>query len=82
MQLEACDGMQTGNGELAVKAFELSQSLEQRWVKADARTKRQLLQIVCLNYSLDGATLVPTIRKPFDILVEGPISKNNRGDRI
>ena len=25
----------------------------------------------CLNYTLDGATLFPTMRKPFDALAEG-----------
>ena len=43
-------------------------------------TKRQILDILCLNLSLDGATLVPTMRKPFDLLAEGLISKDTRGD--
>jgi hypothetical protein len=29
---------------------------------------------------LDDATLVPTIRKPFDVLAEGLVSSNSRGD--
>jgi hypothetical protein len=36
---------------------------------------------VGLNYCLDDATLVPEIRKPFDVLAEGLISRNSRGDR-
>ncbi len=44
--------------------------------------KRQILDILCLNLSLDGVTLVPTMRKPFDLLAEGLISKETRGDWI
>jgi hypothetical protein len=34
-----------------------------------------------LNCRLDGATLVPEMRKPFDVLVEGLLSENSRGDK-
>jgi hypothetical protein len=37
--------------------------------------------IGCLNSRLDGITLVPTMRKPFDVLAEGLLLKNTRGDR-
>jgi hypothetical protein len=33
-----------------------------------------------LNCTLDGATLVPEIRKPFDVLAEGLLSEKSRGD--
>jgi hypothetical protein len=33
-----------------------------------------------LNCQIDGATLVPEIRKPFDVLAEGLLSEINRGD--
>ena len=39
------------------------------------------LEIVCLNFSLDGVSLCPTIRKPFDLLAEGLVWKNSRDDR-
>jgi len=48
---------------------------------ADYDAKRRILEIVCLNCRLDGATLVPEMRKPFDVLAEGLVSKNSRGDR-
>jgi site-specific DNA recombinase len=82
LKLEAYDRNEAGTRDLAVKAFELSQSLKDKWVTSDMRRKRQLLQIVCLNLSLEGATLVPTMRKPFDILAEGLVSNNNRDERI
>jgi hypothetical protein len=40
-------------------------------------SKRRLLEIVCLNCRLDDVTLVPTMRKPFDVLAEGLISKKS-----
>jgi hypothetical protein len=34
-----------------------------------------------LNCTLDGVTLVPTIRKPFDVLAEGLLVSSSRADR-
>ena len=48
---------------------------------ADYAAKRRIVEITCLNCTLDGATLVPTMRKPFDVLAEGLVSKNSRGDK-
>lgn len=70
------------DGENAIKAFELSQTLTDKWVRSDYLTKRQLLETVCLNFTLDGVTLVPTMRKPFSVLAEGLSVPWNRGDRI
>jgi site-specific DNA recombinase len=67
--------------ELAAKVFELSQALGQKWVSADYAVKRRILEIVCLNCDLVDTSLVPTMRKPFDALAEGLISKNSRGGR-
>ena len=68
--------------DLAVKVFELSQTLRQKWLTADYATKRRILEIVFLNCRLDDVTLVPTIRKPFDVLAEGLLVQSSRGDRI
>ncbi len=68
--------------ELAVKAFELSQRLEEKWLTADSPEKRKTLEILGLNLTLDGISLVFSIRKPFDLLAEGVDFENNRGDRI
>ena len=68
--------------DLALKVFELSQSLTDKWLAADYATKRRILEIVFLNCRLDDVTLVPQMRKPFDVLVEGLISSQSRGDRI
>ena len=66
----------------ASKVFELSQTLRQQWLTADYNAKRRILEIICLNCRLDGATLVPEMRKPFDVLAEGLVSEKSRGKRI
>jgi site-specific DNA recombinase len=65
-----------------VKVFELSQALTSKWLAADIAEKRLLLEIICLNWTLDGVTLVPQMRKPFDLLVEGLLVSSSRGDMI
>ena len=82
LQLDALDRSHDEMAELASKVFELSQTLREKWLTADYAAKRRILEIVCLNCTLDGATLCPTIRKPFDVLAEGLVSKNSRGDKI
>ena len=82
LQFDVLDRSRDEMGELASKVFELSQTFRQQWLIADYDAKRRILEIVCLNCTLDGVTLVPTMRKPFDVLVEGLISKNSRSDRI
>jgi hypothetical protein len=44
--------------------------------------KRRILEIVFLNCRLEDVNLVPTMRKPFDVLAEGLLLKNSRGDWI
>ena len=53
------------------------------WLRASsAAEKRRLLQILCLNFTLVDATLVPTMRKPFDILAQGQSVPLSRGDSL
>lgn len=82
LQLDVLDRSHDEMTDLAAKVFELSQTLCDKWVSADYATKRRILEIVFLNCRLDDVTLVPEIRKPFDALAEGLISRNSRGDRI
>ena len=82
LNLERLDRGRAEQGEIALNVFELSQTLHDKWLNADYRAKRRLLEIVCLNFRLDGVSLVPTIRKPFDVLAEGLDPVNHRGDRI
>jgi len=80
LQIEALDRNHDENSDIALKAFELSQSLTEKWLTADCAAKRQILEILCLNFRLDDVTLCPTMRKPFDVLAEGLISRESRGD--
>ena len=82
LQLDALDRSHDETADLACRVFELSQTLRERWIGADYSAKRRILEIVCLNFRLDGATLVPEMRKLFDVLAEGLISKESRGERI
>ena len=81
LQMDATDRGRHENADIAVKAFEISQNLRAKWVTADFVAKRRILEITCLNLRLDDVTLVPTMRKPFDVLIEGLISGESRGDR-
>ena len=69
-------------GEIAIQAFELSQTLKDKWVTADYRAKRRILEIVCLNFTLNDASLCPVWRKPFDVLAETTLSEISRAERI
>ncbi len=82
LQLDACDRGSDENADLAAKTFELSQRFAEKWLTADSASKRQILEMICLNLKLEGVSLVPEWRKPFDLLAEGLFLKNNRGDRI
>ena len=82
LQLDALDRGHDETAELAAKVFELSQTLQQQWLTADYHEKRRLLEIVFLNCTLEGVTLVPEMRKPFDVLAEGLLLKNSRDDWI
>ncbi|HTQ38660.1 MAG TPA: recombinase family protein [Pirellulales bacterium] len=81
LQLEVLDRSRDETAELAVKVFELSQVLRREWLSADYAAKRRIMEIVFLNCRLDDTTLVPQIRKPFDVLVEGQFVQSSRGDR-
>ena len=82
LQLDVIDRSHDEMSDLAVKVFELSQTLSQKWLTTDYATKRRIMEIIFLNCRLDDATLVPTIRKPFDVLAEGLSVPSSRADRI
>ena len=66
--IDACDLGRHEQAELAVKAFELSQSLTDKWDTADIDAKRRILEILWLNCTLVDVSLVPEWRKPFDLV--------------
>lgn len=80
--IDANSRQQSEYGDIAVKAFELSQQLETKWIAADVAEKREILEIVCLNYTLNDVTLEMEMTKPFDILAKGPFISKTRGGGI
>lgn len=82
LEIDVADRGRHETIDIAVKAFELSQTLRTKWVTADYAAKRRILEIVCLNCSLDDVNLCATMRKPFDLLAKGLVSKDSRGNRI
>ena len=61
---------------------ERNRSRDSQGLTAGYAAKRRILEIVLLNCRLDDTTLVLTMRKPFDIVAEGPFSNLSRGDGI
>jgi hypothetical protein len=82
LQMEVVDRDRGEQGELAIKTFELSQALEQKWFIAGFAEKRKLLELVFSNFRLDGVSLCYEINKPFDILAKGLSVPSDRGDKI
>ena len=82
IQIDSADRNRHEIIDTAIKAFELSQNLPAKWFAADWAAKRRIVEILCLNWKLDGVSLVPEWRKPFDLLAEGLLTKDSRDDRI
>ncbi len=82
LEVESADRGRAERSDIALKAFELSQTLTEKWVRADTDAKRHILEIICLNFRLDDVSLVPTMRKPFDVLVKGLSVQFSRGEWI
>jgi hypothetical protein len=71
LQLDVVDRTHDETADLALKAFELSQTLRKQWFSASYATKRRILEILCLNSRLEGEKVCFSWRKPFDVLAEG-----------
>ncbi len=80
-QLQVNDRRKDEKADLALRVFELSQSIPQKWVSADYSEKRRIMKMVCLNLVLKGASLCIATRKPFNALVEGlVVSDSGEGE--
>ncbi|MCJ7656730.1 MAG: recombinase family protein, partial [Candidatus Atribacteria bacterium] len=58
--------------EQGIKILELSQKAYSSYLKQDNTGKRNLLNILLSNCTLNEEKLYPTYRKPFDLLVKSP----------
>ncbi len=81
-KIERCSRGRNEIIDIAIKAFEISQSLREKWFEADYAAKRRILEIIGLNWTLDDVSLCVSMRKPFDLLAKGLVSKDSRGDKI
>jgi hypothetical protein len=68
-------------GEVAMAIFDFTQKAAERWLGSNTTVRREILDLVCLNRSLNDVNLVTTKRKPFDVIVGFNLGKS-RGDRI
>ena len=81
LEMESTDRKKDEQADLALKVFELSQRLKEKWLSAEYPEKRRILNWVCLNLTMKGATIAITTRKPFNALVEGlAVSDNGEGE--
>ncbi len=79
LEMQSTDRQRDERAELALRVFELSQSLHRKWLTADHPEKRKILDIVCLNLTLNGVSLCIATRKPFNFMIEG-LSVENSGE--
>jgi len=54
LEIDVADRSRHETINIAVKAFELLQSLRKKWFNADYAAKRRILEIIGLNWTLDG----------------------------
>lgn len=80
--LDKLGDVDPARGELAVTLFDWTQRAADVWRGSNNAVRREILDAVCLNRSLNDVTLVLQKRKPFDAFAERPFLKNSRGDGI
>ncbi len=68
LQLQTSDRDGREIADLAIKAFELSQSLKEKWITANYNAKRTILSIMLKTVRLNSGNLEFIPRKPFDLL--------------
>ena len=57
--------------EMGIKILELSKRLYSTYLEKNNEGKREILNIVLSNCSLNAGNLYPIYRKPFDLLAKG-----------
>jgi len=67
-------------GDAAVAIFDWSQNAAEIWRGSNNALRREILDCVCLNRTLNDVSLYTAKRKPFDIVDEGLVCSNSRGD--
>ncbi|GAI91722.1 unnamed protein product, partial [marine sediment metagenome] len=75
-QIEKHHKANTNYFEQGIKILELSQKLYSTYLKRNNEGKREILNILLSNCTLNAGNLYPTYRKPFDLLAKG-LSRSN-----
>lgn len=70
-RLAELDKTNRNNVDFALEILELSQEAYSLYLSGSAPEKRQLLNSVLSNCTLDGLTVTPTYKKPFNYIAEG-----------
>ena len=68
LQIEQCVNEQQRNAESSANAAEVFTLICKMWPRADNSVKRRILEIIFVNFTLDGEKLVPSKRTPFELL--------------
>lgn len=68
VQMEVSDRDDREVAELAIRAFELSQSLRERWLTANYAAKRTILDVMCKSVRSNSEKLEICLGRPFDLL--------------
>ncbi len=80
LQLETTDRDDREVADLALRVFELSQTLNTRWKDADYSAKREILELLVESACLNSENLVICLKKPFDLIAnQFPVSLNGAG---
>ena len=80
--LERVTKVGPGDSATAVAVFDFSQEVAEYWQRSTWPARREILVSVSLNRALSDVSLCLTKRKPFDLLAEGLLFGESRGDRI
>ncbi|MCB2229881.1 recombinase family protein [bacterium] len=77
-QLKVLDADSPNAIATAERVLELSQKLPDLWLSRNNYEKRELVELIYSNCTLDGATLSAAYKKPFSIIAEGTRTKKWR----
>jgi len=72
MQIEKHQKANVNYFEMGIKILELSKRLYSTYLEKNNEGKREILNIILSNCSLNAGNLCPNYRRPFDLLVKGP----------
>ena len=70
-QIESNQTINTDFYEHGIRTFELSKQLYSQYVRANYEERGKILKLVASDFVLDGVSLYPTYRKPFNFIAEG-----------